>query len=165
MFPSGIKDNDDYTSVRGRRHFDRMRKYIEDARSKGADIVELNPKNEDFSQQPNHKIPPTLIMGVSDDMTVMQEEIFGPLLAVRYSNGIEDAVDYVNSHPRPLALYFFGNSPKEENFVIDNTTSGGVTVNDTIMHVGQENLPLGGIGPSGMGHYSGKDGFVEFSHK
>ena len=74
-------------------------------------------------------------------------------------------VDYVNSHPCPLVLYFFGNSPKEENFVINNTTSGSVTVNDTIMHVGQENLPLGGIGPSGMGHYSGKDGFVEFSHK
>ena len=165
MFPSGLKDNDDYTSVRGRRHFDRMKNYIEDARSKGADIVELNPKNEDFLQQPNHKLPPTLIMGVSDDMTVMQEEIFGPLLAVRYSNNIQNAVDYVNSHPRPLALYFFGNSTKEENFVVDNTTSGGVTVNDTIMHVGQENLPLGGIGPSGMGHYSGKDGFLEFSHK
>ena len=165
MFPSGIKDNDDYTSVRGQLHLDRMKNYINDARRKGADIVELNPQNEDFSQQPHHKFPPTLIMGVSDDMTVMQDEIFGPLLAVRYSNNIEDAVDYVNAHPRPLALYFFGNSAKEENFVIDNTTSGGVTVNDTIMHVGQENLPLGGIGPSGMGRYSGKDGFVEFSHE
>ena len=164
MFPSGLKDNDDYTSVLGRRHFDRMQSYIMDARSKGAEIVELNPTNEDFSQQLNNKFPPTLIMGVSDDMLVMQEEIFGPLLAVRYTSDLGDAVDYVNSHPRPLALYFFGNSAKEENFVIDNTISGGVTVNDTIMHVGQENLPLGGIGPSGMGHYSGKDGFLEFSH-
>ncbi|MFA3917420.1 coniferyl aldehyde dehydrogenase [Ruegeria hyattellae] len=165
MFPSGLKDNDDYTSILGQRHFDRMRNHVEDARSKGADIVELNPQNEDFSQQPHHKLPPTLIMGVSDDMTVMQEEIFGPLLPVRYTSNTEEAVEYVNAHPRPLALYFFGNSAKEEAFVMDNTISGGVTVNDTIMHIAQENLPFGGVGPSGMGHYHGKDGFLEFSHQ
>ncbi|MGI9367859.1 MAG: coniferyl aldehyde dehydrogenase [Ruegeria sp.] len=165
MFPSGLKDNDDYTSVLGQPHFDRMRNHVEDTRSKGAYIVELNPQNEDFSQQPHHKLPPTLIMGVSDDMTVMQEEIFGPLLPVRYTSDTEEAVEYVNAHPRPLALYFFGNSAKEEAFVMDNTISGGVTVNDTIMHIAQENLPFGGVGPSGMGHYHGKDGFLEFSHQ
>ncbi|MCL6282468.1 coniferyl aldehyde dehydrogenase [Ruegeria sp. 2012CJ41-6] len=164
MFPEGLKDNDDYTSVLGQRHFDRMRNHVEDARTKGAEIIELNPKNEDFSQQQHHKLPPTLVMGVNDDMTIMQEEIFGPLLPVRYTSGTEDAVGYVNANPRPLALYFFGSSSQEESYVMDNTISGGVTLGDTIMHIAQENLPFGGVGPSGMGHYHGKDGFLEFSH-
>ena len=163
MFPSGLKDNNDYTSVLGQRHFDRLSDYVKDARNKGAEIIELNPKDENFSQQPHHKLPPTLIFGATDDMKVMQNEIFGPLLPVRLTRDTFEAIDYVNARPRPLALYFFGDAG-EEAAVLGNTTSGGVTVNDTIMHIAQEELPFGGVGPSGMGHYHGRDGFLEFSH-
>ncbi len=163
MFPT-MKDNPDYTSMVNQRHYDRLQSYLDDAKAKGAKIVEINPANEDFSQQPYHKMPPHLILDANDDMKVMQEEIFGPILPVKGYDNLQEAVDYVNLHPRPLGLYFFGDDKKEQEKVIDNTTSGGVTVNDVIMHVSMDDLPFGGIGPSGMGSYHGKEGFMEFSH-
>ena len=164
MFPSGLKHNDDYTSLLGKHHYDRLQAHLEDARKNGAEIIEINPKNEDFSKQEGHKLPPILILGAKNSMSVMQEEIFGPLLPVCIVSDTAAAVDYVNAQPRPLALYFFGKSSVEEQFVLDNTTSGGVTVNDTIMHISQNDLPFGGVGPSGMGRYHGHSGFLEFSH-
>ncbi len=164
MFPT-LKDNPDYTAVIAERHYDRIRGYIEDARTKGADIVEINPAGEDFSQQEHRKIPPTLILNPTDDMTVMQNEIFGPVLPVKTYGAIGEAITYVNGHARPLALYYFGTDESERDRVVDATTSGGVTVNDVIFHVAQEDLPFGGIGPSGMGSYHGVDGFREFSHR
>lgn len=163
MFPD-IKDNDDYTSIVNERHFDRLNGYIEEARDKGAKVVEINPANEDFTQQQHHKIPPTIILDPSDDMKVMQDEIFGPVLPVKKYKDIKEPVDYVNEHDRPLGLYYFGESKSEEQHVLTHTTSGGVTVNDVIMHVAQEDLPFGGVGPSGMGSYHGYDGFKNFSH-
>ena len=165
MYPTGLKDNDDYTSIVNQRHYDRIQGYLEDARSKGAEVVELNPKSESFAQQPHHKIPPTLIIDPTDDMKVMQDEIFGPILPVKSYNDARDAVAYINAHPRPLGLYYFGEDASEKEFVLNNTTSGGVTVNDVIFHVAQEDLPFGGVGPSGMGAYHGREGFFEFSHK
>jgi len=165
MYPTGLKDNDDYTSIVNQRHYDRIQGYLEDARSKGAQVVELNPKSESFAQQPHHKIPPTLIIDPTDDMKVMQDEIFGPILPVKSYNDARDAVAYINAHPRPLGLYYFGEDAAEKEFVLNNTTSGGVTVNDVIFHVAQEDLPFGGVGPSGMGAYHGREGFFEFSHK
>ncbi|MAP93626.1 MAG: coniferyl aldehyde dehydrogenase [Ponticaulis sp.] len=165
MFPSGLKDNDDYTSVINQRHYDRLQGYLEDARSKGAEIVELNPTGDAFEQQPHHKIPPTLILNPSSDMDVMKDEIFGPLLPVKSYHVVDEAVDYINAHDRPLGLYYFGSDKHEERRILNATTSGGVTVNDVIFHVGQEDLPFGGIGPSGMGAYHGRDGFLEFSHR
>ncbi|MEQ8559372.1 MAG: coniferyl aldehyde dehydrogenase [Henriciella sp.] len=165
MYPSGLKDNVDYTSVINQRHYDRLQGYLEDARSKGAEIVEINPKNEHFDQQPHHKMPPTLIVDPTDDMKVMQDEIFGPILPIKSYTSTQDAVAYVNAHPRPLGLYYFGEDAKERDYVLNNTTSGGVTVNDVIFHVAQEDLPFGGVGPSGMGSYHGVDGFKEFSHR
>jgi coniferyl-aldehyde dehydrogenase len=165
MYRTGLKDNDDYTSVVNQRHFDRIQGYIEDARTKGAEVITLNPKSENFAQQPHHKIPPTLIIDPTDDMKVMQDEIFGPILPVKSYNDAKDAVAYINAHPRPLGLYYFGDDASEKDFVLNNTTSGGVTVNDVIFHVAQEDLPFGGVGPSGMGAYHGRDGFLEFSHK
>lgn len=165
MFPTGLKDNDDYTSILNAAHLDRLNGYLDDARSKGAEIIELNPLAEDFTQQPHRKMPPTLIFNVTDDMTVMREEIFGPLLPVKLTKSTAEAVDHVNANPRPLSLYFFGNSRQEEAQVLNNTTAGGVTVNDTLLHLAQENLPFGGIGPSGMGHYHGHEGFLQFSHQ
>jgi coniferyl-aldehyde dehydrogenase len=159
-----IKDNPDYTSIVNQRHFDRISGYIEDARNKGADIVEINPANEDFSQQEHHRIPPTLIMDPTDDMAVMQEEIFGPILPVKKYTDIDEPINYINDHDRPLGLYYFGQSSSEERKVLNHTTSGGVTVNDVIMHITQEDLPFGGVGPSGMGSYHGFDGFKTFSH-
>lgn len=165
MFPSGIKDNDDYTSVVNQRHFERLNGYIEDARSKGAEVVNLNPKQEDLTQQPYHKIAPTIIVDPTDDMKVMQDEIFGPILPIKTYGSTQEAVDYINAHPRPLGLYYFGQDADEREHVLNNTTSGGVTVNDVIFHVAQEDLPFGGVGPSGMGSYHGVDGFREFSHR
>ena len=107
MFASLI-ENDDYTSIVNQRHFDRLNGYVEDAKQKGARVVEINPANEDFRQQPHHKIPPTLILDANDSMKVMQDEIFGPLMPVQTYDDVSEAVDYVNGHARPLGLYYFG---------------------------------------------------------
>ena len=164
MFPT-IKDNPDYTAVIAERHYERIKGYVEDARAKGAQIVEINPAGEDFSQQEHRKIPPTLILNPTDEMKVMQEEIFGPVLPVLTYKSVDEAIAYVNAHDRPLGLYYFGDDAAEEAKVLTNTTSGGVTVNDVIFHVAMEDLPFGGVGPSGMGSYHGVDGFREFSHR
>lgn len=164
MFPT-LKDNPDYTAIINQRHYDRLRAHIADARAKGARIVEINPANEDFSQQEHRRIPPTLILDPTEDMTIMQDEIFGPVLPVKTYANIKQAIDYVNARPRPLGLYYFGADRHEETQVLERTTSGGVTVNDVIFHVAQEDLPFGGVGPSGMGAYHGREGFLEFSHR
>lgn len=163
MYPE-MKDNDDFTSIINQKHFDRIQSYLTDAKEKGAELVEINPSNEDFSQQPHHKIPPTLVLNPSEDMKIMQEEIFGPVLPVKTYSNVSEPVDYINSKDRPLGLYYFGNDNNEKEFVLENTTSGGVTVNDVISHIQMEDLPFGGVGPSGMGSYHGYDGFKEFSH-
>ncbi|MFZ4602680.1 MAG: coniferyl aldehyde dehydrogenase [Caulobacterales bacterium] len=164
MFPT-IRDNPDYTAIVSQRHYDRIRGLIEDARAKGAKIVEINPANEDFSQQEFRKIPPTLVLDPTDDMKIMQDEIFGPVLPVKTYSEPRDAVAYVNANPRPLGLYYFGQDVGEQEMVLTNTMSGGVTVNDVIFHIANEDLPFGGIGPAGMGAYHGYDGFLEFSHR
>lgn len=164
MYPT-LKDNPDYASVVNQRHYDRLQGYLEDAKAKGAEIVEINPAHEDFDQQPHHRIPPTIVLDPTDDMKIMQDEIFGPLLPVKTYDKIDDAIGYVNDHPRPLGLYYFGNDAAEERRVLDSTTSGGVSVNDVVFHVSIDDLPFGGVGPSGMGAYHGKDGFNTFSHR
>jgi coniferyl-aldehyde dehydrogenase len=163
MYPT-LKDNPDYTSVINQRHYDRITSYLDDAKTKGARIVEINPANEDFTQQPYNKIPPTLVINPTDDMKIMQEEIFGPLLPVKGYKKVDEAIDYINAHPRPLGLYHFSPDENEHKSVLERTTSGGVTLNDVIMHVAQEDLPFGGVGPAGMGSYHGVDGFRTFSH-
>ena len=163
MFPT-LKDNPDYTSVINQRHYDRLTGYLDDARAKGAEVIELNPAKEDFRQQPYHKIPPTLVLNPSDDMAIMKDEIFGPILPVKTYVNVDEAIGYVNSRDRPLGLYYFGKDGTEQERVLTRTTSGGVSVNDVVMHVSMEDLPFGGIGPSGMGAYHGIDGFRTFSH-
>jgi coniferyl-aldehyde dehydrogenase len=164
MFPT-IKDNPDYTAIVAQRHYDRITDYVEDARSKGARIVELKPEGEDLTQQEHRRIAPTLILDPTDDMKVMQEEIFGPVLPVKGYATMDEAIGYVNGRDRPLGLYYFGDDDAEKEKVLSGTTPGGVTINDVIFHVAQEDLPFGGVGPSGMGSYHGADGFREFSHK
>jgi coniferyl-aldehyde dehydrogenase len=164
MFPT-LKDNPDYTAIVAQRHYDRIMGYIDDARAKGARIVEIKPEGEDLAQQEHRKIAPTLIIDPTDDMKVMQEEIFGPVLPVKTYSGIDEAIAYVNAHDRPLGLYYFGDDAAERDKVLSHTTSGGATINDVIFHIAQEELPFGGVGPSGMGAYHGHDGFKEFSHR
>ena len=163
MFPT-IRDNPDYTAVVSDRHFARLQSYLDDARAKGAQIVEINPGAENLRQQPHRRIAPTLVLDPTDDMKVMQEEIFGPILPVKAYAGLDEAIGYINAHPKPLGLYYFGNDDSERDRLLERTSSGGVTVNDVVMHVAQENLPFGGIGPAGMGAYHGRDGFLQFSH-
>lgn len=164
MFPN-IKSNPDYTAIVSQRHFDRVKGLIEDARAKGARVVEINPANEDFSQQEHRRIPPTLILDATDDMSVMQEEIFGPVLPVRTYETFEATVAEINARPRPLGLYYFGEDVAESEALLERTHSGGVTINDVIFHISMDDLPFGGVGPSGMGAYHGERGFKEFSHE
>ncbi|KZX92225.1 aldehyde dehydrogenase [Erythrobacter sp. HI0019] len=163
MYPT-LLDNEDYASVVTDRHFDRLQELVADARDKGAEVIEVNPGNEDFSNTNARKMPLTILKNVNDDMRAMQEEIFGPVLPVKTYRHIDEAIDYVNDHDRPLGLYFFGQDSDEREKVLSRTISGGVTVNDVIFHVSMEDLPFGGVGPSGMGSYHGVEGFREFSH-
>ncbi len=153
MFPT-IRDNPDYTAIIAQRHYDRIQGYIDDARAKGARVVEIKPENEDLTQQEHRKIAPTLIIDPTDEMKVMQEEIFGPVLPVKTYSGVDEAIAYVNAHDRPLGLYYFGDDAAEREKVLSATTSGGVTVNDVIFHIAQEELPFGGRRPLGHGQLS-----------
>ena len=163
-FYPDLKHNDDYTSIINEKHYDRLQGLLQDAKDKGATIDEINPANEDFSQQEAFKIPPTLVMNPSDDMEIMQEEIFGPLLPIKEFTDINETISYVNKNDKPLGLYYFGSDQSEENHVLNKTSSGGVTVNDVLGHIQQEDIPFGGVGPSGTGSYHGEEGFKNFSN-
>ncbi|GER06436.1 aldehyde dehydrogenase [Kordiimonadales bacterium JCM 17843] len=142
LYPT-VKSNSDYTSIINGRHKARLLAYIEDARAKGAEITVVNPAGEQFMDEENSNILPLhLVSDVRDDMAIMQEEIFGPLLPFVPYDHVEDAINYVNSHDRPLGLYYFGSDASEERHVLECTFSGGVTVNDVVWHVGHEDLPL-----------------------
>lgn len=163
MYPT-LLDNDDYASVVTDRHFDRLQGMVADAKEKGADVIEVNPADEDFSSSNGRKMPLTILRNVTDDMTAMQEEIFGPVLPVKTYSAVDEAIDYINENDRPLGLYYFGEDAGERERVLKKTVSGGVTVNDVIFHVSMDDLPFGGVGPSGIGSYHGPEGFKEFSH-
>ena len=158
-----LRSNPDYTAVVNDRHRERLQGYLREAQAKGARVIELNPANEDL--EGSGKMAPALLIGVTDSMAVMREEIFGPLLPVVPYHNPEAAIAYVNARPRPLALYVFEHDRETVERVIEATVSGGVTVNETILHVAQDDLPFGGVGPSGMGHYHGREGFETFSKK
>jgi coniferyl-aldehyde dehydrogenase len=156
--------NNDYTSIINDRHYERLQGYLKDAAEKGAELVEVNPGNEDFSASNKRKMPLTIVRNPTDDMKVMQEEIFGPVLPIKTYKNVSEAIDYVNAHDRPLGLYYFGSDSAEEQTVLSKTISGGATVNDVIFHIAMDELPFGGVGPSGMGSYTGHEGFKTFSH-
>ncbi|WP_439860141.1 coniferyl aldehyde dehydrogenase [Pseudomonas sp. MBLB4136] len=152
-----LADNPDYTAIINERQQQRLDGYLEDARSKGATVVPL------FAEAQGRRMPHCLLLDVNDEMQVMQDEIFGPLLPIVPYEHIDDAFAYINLRPRPLALYYFGYDRGEQQRVLHETHSGGVCLNDTLLHVAQDDLPFGGIGPSGMGHYHGHEGFLTFS--
>lgn len=159
-----IVDNPDFVAVINQRHFERLNSYLDDARAKGARIEEINPAGESWSDPAIHKMPVHLIIEPRDDMLCMQNEIFGPILNIKPYSSFQSCVDYVNAQPRPLAMYYFGKDKQELQRLIDDTIAGGMTVNDIGMHVGCNDIPFGGIGPSGMGSYHGYEGFRTFSH-
>ena len=161
LYPT-LRDNPDYTAIVDARHQQRLRAYVDEARNLGARVVEINPASEDFAHSP--KLPPTLLAGVPDDARVMHEEIFGPLLPLVPYRKLSEAIAYVNARPRPLALYVFDHDRAAVNQVLASTISGGVSVNETIVHLAQDDLPFGGVGPSGMGEYHGRAGFDAFSN-
>jgi coniferyl-aldehyde dehydrogenase len=163
MYPK-LVSNPDFTRIVNREHYRRLRDLVGDAIQKGAEVLEVNPARESGNEQ-NRVFPPTFLWNVNDRMAVMREEIFGPVLPVVSYRSLDEAIAYVNARPRPLALYYFDRNSKRVDALLARTTSGGVTVNDTILHIAQNDLPFGGVGPSGMGSYHGFDGFLTFSKK
>ncbi|QXH36081.1 coniferyl aldehyde dehydrogenase [Pseudomonas muyukensis] len=158
QFPR-VTDNPDYTRIINPRQLQRLEHLLADARARGAQVLDLYP---DEPRQ-GRCLPPHLLLEVNDDMQVMHEEIFGPLLPLVPYDSLDQALAYINQRPRPLALYYFGYDRAEQARVLRDTHSGGVCLNDTLLHVAQDDLPFGGIGPSGMGHYHGHEGFLTFS--
>ena len=161
MYPQ-ILSTPDYSSIISARHYDRLIDYLDDAKAQGATIENLAAHAE--SPDPvSRRIPPMALTGVTDAMRVLQEEIFGPLLPIVGYRNVDEAIHFVNSRPRPLALYLFDHDRARVDSVLAKTTAGGVTVNDTLLHIAQESMPFGGVGPSGMGQYHGYEGFLAFS--
>lgn len=162
-FPT-IQMNPDYTSIISDRHFERLIGLLNDAKQKGARIESLGPQGEPEFDAVTRKIAPHVIFGVNDTMAIMQEEIFGPLLPVMTCATSDESINYINTHPRPLAAYLFcDDKALELNFAV-RTTSGALVINDIMTHASVETLPFGGVGASGIGAYHGIHGFHRFSH-
>jgi len=158
-----LRDNPDYTAIVNDRQYARLRAWLDEAVAKGAQAIPLNPAQEELPAE-GRKFVPTLVLGATDDMTLLQEEIFGPILPVIEHGGTDDAIRYVNARPRPLALYYFDRDGDRVKAVVERTVSGGATINDTLLHIAQEDLPFGGVGPAGIGAYHGQRGFDALSH-
>ncbi|CAK9042040.1 Probable coniferyl aldehyde dehydrogenase (CALDH) [Durusdinium trenchii] len=156
-----LRTNQDYTSIITDRQKERLEGYLKDAVEKGAELITINPQGEDLSD--TRKLPVTLVLNATEDMMLMQEEIFGPILPVLSYDSLDEALGFVNNRPRPLALYYFDWNSNRANEVLARTHSGGACINDTMSHVMADDIPFGGIGPSGMGHYHGEEGFRAFS--
>jgi coniferyl-aldehyde dehydrogenase len=157
--PTGI----DYTSIVNEQQYSMLKELLDDARSHGAHVIEVGNRPGDASNRP-HTLPPTIVLGVTNDMRIAHEEIFGPILPIISYHSMQDAITYVNARPRPLALYYFGNDDENRRKVLSRTTSGNVTINGTFSHIAQDDLPFGGVGESGMGAYHGIEGFRTLSH-
>lgn len=162
LYPDGPAA-DNYTSIINERHYERLHALLDDARAKGATVREVGVNAGDALRRA-HNMAPAVVLGATDQMRIMQEEIFGPVLPVIAYRELDAAIAYVNARPRPLALYYFGDDDLQRRKVLALTTSGNVTINNTLMHYAQEDLPFGGVGPSGIGAYHGIEGFKSLSH-
>jgi coniferyl-aldehyde dehydrogenase len=162
MYPD-LHRNLDYTCIVNERQHRRLLGYLDDARAMGAEVIELNPGGQRVD--PNtRKLPLQVVVNVKPGMRLMQEEIFGPILPVVPYGDIEEAIRFINERPRPLAINLFDTNPERRQRVIDATHSGGLCINDAVSHFIAEDLPFGGVGDSGMGHYHAYEGFLTFSH-
>jgi coniferyl-aldehyde dehydrogenase len=160
MYPAGLADAD-YCSIINPRQYGRLIGYLDEARAAGVEVVPLfdGPAQDDG----RHRLAPAVLVAPGLDLAVMRQEIFGPLLPVLPYDEVEQAVAFVNAQPSPLALYWFDHDRARIEWALKESHAGGMCVNETLMHVAQEELPFGGVGPSGMGHYHGQWGFDTFS--
>lgn len=156
-----LRDNPDYTAIISDRQHARLQNLLADAKEKGAQLITINPADESFED--TRKMPMTLVLNPTDDMLVMKEEIFGPVLPILTYTDIHSTIDYIAKRDRPLALYYFDWDIARANDILAKTHSGGVCINDAMTHVMADDIPFGGIGASGMGHYHGHEGFLNFS--
>lgn len=162
LFPR-ITGNADYAAIISPRHHARLQQLVDDARTQGARVQWVHP--DASAENTQRQLAPALVFDTTDAMPLMQEEIFGPILPVLPYDRLDDAIAYINARPRPLALYWFGSNTRARDEVLHRTVSGGVTVNDTLMHIAHENLPFGGVGDSGWGAYHGEAGFLRFTQQ
>ncbi|PKI17170.1 coniferyl-aldehyde dehydrogenase [Colwellia sp. 12G3] len=164
MYPkhsnNSIDENKDYANIINDAQHKRLLSWLDEAIDKGAKVVSASGEKINRSTR---QLPTQLITQVTDDMQLMQEEIFGPLLPIMPYKDLDKVIDYINDRPRPLALYIMSFDKTTQQLLLDKTHSGGVCINDTIMHVAADDAPFGGVGDSGMGHYHGKEGFLTFS--
>jgi coniferyl-aldehyde dehydrogenase len=160
MYPT-IERNPDYATIVSEQRLQRLHAMVADAVALGATVIELKPPAERL--EGSRKLAPTLVLDASNEMLALREEIFGPILPIVTYGSLDEAIAYVAQRPRPLALYYFGHKRTAIDRVLAATTSGGVAVNETLLHAFSDDLPFGGVGPSGMGHYHGREGFLTFS--
>ncbi len=159
LHPGGYAGSPDYTAILNTHHYARLSGLIDNAGAQGAQVIRLG--NDSAT---DHVLAPVLLLDVTPQMAVMQEEIFGPVLPVLTYRNLDEAIAFINARPRPLALYYFGDNRIERDRVLKNTVSGNVTINGTLMHYVQDDLPFGGVGDSGIGAYHGKEGFIALTH-
>ncbi len=153
----------DYTAILSERHRDRLEAMLVDAEQKGARVVRADPQGTLARRHP--RMAPALVLDAKPGMQVMEEEIFGPILPVMTAHTVDEAIDHINARPRPLAAYYFDDDKARSQAFVRRTCSGGVTLNDAALHFFNDDLPFGGVGPSGVGAYHGYAGFKTFSHE
>jgi coniferyl-aldehyde dehydrogenase len=162
MYPN-ITENEDYAGVINERHFARLQNYIDDAVAKGAKLTIVGADKTRASKD-NRRMPLHILQNVNEDMLVMHEEIFGPILPVMTYSDVAEVPDMIEPRRNPLAMYYFGKDKPEQEYLLSHVQSGGVCINDITLHYVQEDLPFGGVGASGMGAYHGPEGFRTLSH-
>ena len=160
-----LADNPDHTAVINERHWQRLRGYIDDLESRKVRVEVFNPAQESFDDPQKHKLPFVMPIEPDDESLIMRDEIFGPMLSIKTYQSLDKVIEFINNKPRPLALYYFGKDKREIEALCQRTTSGGVTINDCAQHAACYDLPLAGVGNSGMGGYHGHHGFLQFSHR
>ncbi len=162
LYPEGPASRD-FTAIVNERHYGRLRALLDEAHAGGAQVIEVGANPAAALLRP-HTLAPTVVLGATADMAILTEEIFGPVLPIVAYRDIDEAIARINAGPRPLALYYFGGNGEHRRKVLERTTSGNVTINDTLLHYAQDDLPFGGVGASGMGAYHGIEGFKSLSH-
>lgn len=163
LYPQ-VENNPEYTSVVNDNHYQRLTNMLDDANQRGYQVAEFNPANESYDQAENRKMLLKCIVDPAWDSAVMGEEIFGPILALLSYENYDNVIATIMDGPRPLALYYYGEDEAEQEAIIRNTISGGTAINDSCWHTASDQMPIGGIGASGMGRYHGIYGFREFSN-
>lgn len=165
LFPD-LSNNDDIVPIVNRQHCQRVVDLVEQARAAGCEVLSSHDVTSLAALvDADKRLPLQLVISPSKAERIMQEEIFGPALILLPYEDIEEVITDINNREKPLALYYFGNNQSELKHVLANTSSGGVCVNDCLMHAALHDAPFGGVGASGMGHYHGREGFLAFSHQ